>query len=401
LALAREILTGLERCLHGHAGFELPEWVVESRAAARMSALALDAQAYLDLVSAPRGAAELRSLVEAVRVGETRFFRHRPQVDALLEVVVPAWRERDERSPQVWSAGCATGEEAYTLALVLDRALPRPTFKPTILATDVSAEALATARHGAYPASAIEHVPEPWRDGLVIEDDTMRVRPGVAGLVTFKQQNLADSDRPRGFDLVWCRNVLIYFGPEARKRVLEKLVAALDPGGFLFLGYSETLRDVGGLQAVRHADQVLWQKAGSAVPPAPAPSLRRPEPPTTPVTAPRVKPVASRAAPPRAAPPSARAPAATAAPNTRATLRITSAQPAAVAAEIRTALGVPGLATLTVDLDSADYLEDDVAPVLRRAGTAAESAGVELILKATRPGPRRWLRRNGLGEGDE
>ena len=127
MGLARDILDGLERRLHAHAGFDLPEWIVEARALSRMSALDLGAQAYLDLVSSPRGAAELSALVEAVRVGETRFFRHRPQVDALLEVVVPAWRERGERSPRVWSAGCATGEEAYTLALVLGRALPGPT----------------------------------------------------------------------------------------------------------------------------------------------------------------------------------------------------------------------------------------------------------------------------------
>ena len=74
--------------------------------------------------------------------------------------------------------------------------------------------------------------------------DVVRVRPEVTALVTFRQQNLADADLPRGFDLVWCRNVLIYFGPEARMRVLEKIVASLAPGGFLFVGYSETLRDV-------------------------------------------------------------------------------------------------------------------------------------------------------------
>src|SRR6185369_8238761 len=98
----------------------------------------LGAEAYLDLVRSARGAPELAALVEAVRVGETRFFRHRPHVDALLDVVIPAWRERGERSPRIWSAGCATGEEAYTLALVLGRALPRPAFTPAILATDVS-----------------------------------------------------------------------------------------------------------------------------------------------------------------------------------------------------------------------------------------------------------------------
>jgi chemotaxis protein methyltransferase CheR len=424
VALAREILAGLERRLHAHAGFELPAWVVETRALARMSALDLEADAYLDLVSTPRGAAELRALVEAVRVGETRFFRHRPHVDALLEVVVPAWREREERSPRVWSAGCATGEEPYTLALVLARALPRPSFTPTILATDVSTEALAAARRGAYPAAAIESVPEAWRSGLISDGETVRLRPEIAALVTFKQQNLADADLPRGFDLVWCRNVLIYFGPEARKRVLEKLVAALEPGGFLFLGYSETLRDVAGLRAVRHADQILWQKA------APASLGRKPEQAATsarasviPSAAPAAAPLAAPARLVRASgvPPQPAAPRSLPAPSTarpsaapaaapkapkarsgaRASLRIAAANPATLAAAISAALGAPGLASLTLDLDAADYLGDDVAPVLRRAAAAAEAAGIELLLRATRPGAQRWLRRNGLAEGNE
>lgn len=412
MGLAREILDGLEQCLHAHAGFDLPEWVVESRALARMSALDLDAQEYLDLLRTPRGAPELSALVEVVRVGETRFFRHRPQVDALLDVVVPAWRARGERSPRVWSAGCATGEEAYTLALVLGRALPRPSFTPAILGTDVSAEALAAARRGVYPAQVIEGVPERWRDGLVVDGDVARVRPEIAALVTFEQQNLADADLPRGFDLVWCRNVLIYFGPEARRRVLEKIVAALNPGGFLFVGYSETLRDVAGLRAVRHEGQVLWQKAAPAqLPPAPRPPRS-----AAPAQAPRAAPVTSskRAAPgsPAASStpasravfntsPSRASTAPKAPPRTAATLRITTSDPTALAAEIRTALRAPGLGTLTLDLDAAEYLDDEVAPVLRRALAAAQSAGIDVALRAARPGPQRWLRRHGLAGGNE
>ena len=85
----------------------------------------------------------------------------------------------------------------------------------------------------------------------------------------------------------------------------------------------------------------------------------------------------------------------------RASLRIDAAEPATLAAEIRAALGAPGLGSLTVDLDAADYLGDEIAAVLRRAAAAAESAGIELVLHATRPGPQRWLRRHGLAEGEK
>src|SRR5688572_22731249 len=100
-----------------------------------MAALALNAEAYLDLISAPRGAAELAALVEAVRVGETRFFRHRPQIATLTDVIVPALRARGRRTLRVWSAGCASGEEAYTLALVLSRQLRGVAVQ--VLGTDV------------------------------------------------------------------------------------------------------------------------------------------------------------------------------------------------------------------------------------------------------------------------
>jgi chemotaxis protein methyltransferase CheR len=395
VGLEREILAGLKRCLHAHAGLELPDWVVETRALARMSALDLGAEAYLDLVRTPRGAAERGALVEAVRVGETRFFRHRPHVDALLEVVVPAWRDRGERSPRVWSAGCATGEEAYTLALVLGRALPRPTHSPTILATDVSDEALAIARRATYPASAFEGVPEPWQGGLILDGDSVRVRPEVAALVTFERQNLADADLPRGFDLVWCRNVLIYFGAEARKRVLAKLVAALEPGGFLFVGYSETLRDVAGLRAVRHADQVVYQKAHSQREHTAEP--RKATEKTKKISVDLRDLRGEKSAPaPKARPVQPSRP-----PAARAVMRVTTSDPAALAADIRAALRAPGLETLTIDLDTASFLDDAAAPVLKRAMAAAESAKIALSLRATRPGPQRWLRRNGLAGGGE
>lgn len=418
MGLSREILAGIEERLHEHAGFDLPEWVVETRALARMGALSMDERAYLDLLDSPRGAGELHALVELVRVGETSFFRHLPQVSALADVVVPAWRAREKKSPRVWSAGCATGEEPYTLALVLARLMPRPAFSPTILATDVSAEAIAIARRGVYPASAAEDVPEPWREGLVVEGGSARLRPEVASLVRFQRQNLADAELPRGFDLVWCRNVLIYFGPEARKRVLARIVASLEPGGFLFVGYSETLRDVRGLRAVRHGDQVLWQKedaapAGSNV--AVASSGQA----IAKVAAQGVSSMSTRgagAAPARtvSTPRTARPKAAGSAKvgeisavvrgdrrKNEAILRVTAAEPGALSASIRAALAAPGLGTLTIDLDGAEFLDDAVAPVLRRAGAAAETAGIALVLSATRPGPQRWLRRNGLAGGGE
>src|SRR5690349_3417238 len=146
MSLPPDILAGLARRLNERAGLELPAWVVASRARARMRALGLQPAAYLELISAGRGSGELAELIETVRVGETRFFRHQSQIDALVDVVAPAIAARGRRPVRVWSAGCASGEEPYTLAMVLTRALPEHVVSVT--ATDVSEDALRVAARG-------------------------------------------------------------------------------------------------------------------------------------------------------------------------------------------------------------------------------------------------------------
>ncbi|MBZ0233126.1 MAG: protein-glutamate O-methyltransferase CheR, partial [Deltaproteobacteria bacterium] len=265
MALPRDIVAGLTRRLAERAGLELPAWVVEARARARMEALRLGATEYLELVATPRGRVELDELVEAVRVGETRFFRHVSQVQALVDVVAPAIAARGRRNVRVWSAGCASGEEAYTLAIVLSRELPEHAV--TVVATDVSEDALAVAARGRYPRAALAHVPEAWRDAFEPvgaggggEGDEVRVKAEIAKRVTFEQANLVEGEAPRGCQVVWCRNVLIYFEKDARKRAVQKLISALDAGGWLFVGYSEQLRDVAELEAVRAGDVTIYVK---------------------------------------------------------------------------------------------------------------------------------------------
>src|SRR5205814_8092660 len=123
-----------------------------------------------------------------------------------------------------------------------------------------SDDALAIARAATYPARALLHVPAPWRDGFVRDGDLVRVRPEIAARVRFERQNLAEIDRRRGLDLVWCRNVLIYFAADARRRAVERLIGALAPDGYLFVGYSESLRDVAELEAVRTEEAVAYRR---------------------------------------------------------------------------------------------------------------------------------------------
>lgn len=393
MGLAPEVVAAIATRLAERAGLELPAWVVEARAAARMDACELAPDAYVELIGSGRGAAELDELIEAVRVGESRLFRHRSQIAALVDAVVPALRARGKRTIKVWSAGCAAGEEPYTLASVLSRA----GFEPQITATDVSADALALAARASYPASAWNDIPSEWRDDFVFEEDPQRVtvRPHLVELVRFERLNLADATTTqKNCDLVWCRNVLIYFTPTARRRVIDRLVSATVPGGFLFVGYSEHLRDIPELEAVRAGDAVYYvRREHDRRTPALGVPLRDSAPAMPAARAKRdtaEQRAAMRTPPPVLIPKTPPA----------EDVLVLHGHPSArvVTAELMARLGIAGLQTLVVDLDSAELLGDDLAPVLRRARAAARAAHVELAIRATRTGAKRWLARHALDE---
>jgi chemotaxis protein methyltransferase CheR len=408
VGLAPDIVAAIAQRLAEHAGLELPAWVVDARATARIALLGCSPDDYVELIDTARGANELSELIEAVRVGESRLFRHRSQIEVLSDVVAPALRARGRRQIRVWSAGCAAGEEPYTLAIVLSRALPDCAI--SILATDVSADALAQAETATYPRAALQHVPEAYRDRFQLDGDRIRVAPEIAALVKFERANLLDGAAPRGCDVVWCRNVLIYFTADARRRVIDRLVGAAVSDGFVFVGYSESLRDIPELEGVRTNDAVYYvRRSPDAVPRARPPTLpmpvlaptSTPTPMQTPTPVPMPLPPSDRPSAPivplddRTPPPIMFAPA----PPADDTIDLRGHPAAArVTAELSARFAQPGLRSLTVDLDGADLLGDDLAPVLRRARAAARTAGIALVVRATRAGARRWLARHSLDE---
>ncbi|HSS02768.1 MAG TPA: CheR family methyltransferase, partial [Kofleriaceae bacterium] len=205
-----------------------------------------------------------------------------------------------------------------------------------------------------------------------------------------EQSNLLTGPFPQGCDLVWCRNVLIYFTPEARRRTIDRLIAATVPGGFLFVGYSESLRDIPELDGHRSGEAIYYVRRDPAAPPR----ARRQTPVPSPAPARAPRPVPSvDAADDRTPPPVLL----TSAPPAHDELILRGHPVAArVIAELSARLAQPGLRSLTIDLDGADLIEDDLAPVLRRARAAAHTAGIDLSVRATRPGVRRWLARHGF-----
>lgn len=191
----------------------------------------------------------LTDFFNAVTTNKTDFFREPAHFDVLADRVVPAWRAAGRRVLRCWSAAASTGMEAYTLAIVLDQALVAGE-DFAILATDLDTRVLAEARRGVYRREDIAPVPADMRDTYFARArdparPEVRVVADLRRKVAFARMNLMDGHYPIGdpMDVIFCRNVLIYFEKETQLQVISRLCAALRPGGHLFLGHSESVHN--------------------------------------------------------------------------------------------------------------------------------------------------------------
>lgn len=193
---------------------------------------------------------ELARLIEELTINETYFFRDFPQLQGFAENVLPAYlakkRQMHDYSVNVWSAACSTGEEPYTLSIIMQEMIDDlRNWRIRVCATDIDRKVLRHARLGLYGERSMRDTPIPYRQKYFRElPDGSQVLPEAAGLVSFEQINLIDKiamRRKTGFDFIFCRNVLIYFDDDSRKRVLSSLYDALNPGGYVFLGHAESV----------------------------------------------------------------------------------------------------------------------------------------------------------------
>ena len=224
--------------------------------------------AYVALLRSEKGDDELRRLLPLVTVGKTNFFRDERQFRA-LEALLPPLLSRVRgggRRLAMCSAGCATGEEPYSLAMALLSRLP-PEWRLEILATDLSTKALRQAKSGVYPMARLADVPEALRRRYLLrgvggQSGKFRVGAELQRVVAFRRENLLEepaSARAR-FDLVLCRNVLMYFRPETRRAVVERLVERLAPAGHFCVGHSESLHGFDG--RLRTVIPTVYQHCG-------------------------------------------------------------------------------------------------------------------------------------------
>jgi chemotaxis protein methyltransferase CheR len=222
--------------------------LVISRLRKRLRALGLDGfGAYLAYLASPAGAAaETGEMINAVTTNQTGFFREGHHFEDLARILAqPPGNTGERPRRRIWSAACSTGEEAYSIALtVLGAGLAGPGAGLRILATDLDTAALTRARAATYPAGRVDACPPQLRQGYfeTLPDGRLRVTGGARKLITFNRLNLHGSWPVQGpFDAIFCRNVLIYFSPEAKQSIVGRCVDLLRPGGTLYLGHSEAM----------------------------------------------------------------------------------------------------------------------------------------------------------------
>ena len=206
---------------------------------------------------------ETESFINSISTNHTKFFREAHHFDhfrthVALPFVQAAHRATDRRL-RIWSAGCSTGEEPYTIAVVLKREMRNiDRHDVRILATDIDTDVLGKAARGEYSLSAIDDIPKTYRDFFQPADDegaNVVMDDDLRSLIAFRRLNLMDPWPFHGlFDAIFCRNVMIYFDAETRRQLVHKLYDFTAPGGYLFLGHSETIdREAGGYVYVRPA----------------------------------------------------------------------------------------------------------------------------------------------------
>ena len=257
----------LMEIFRAEAGLAFPEdsaFVLERRLRDRLAAHNLRSFGqYIELLRAPSGQRELEEALEVVTTHETYFFREEYQLRAFREQVLPQIQTAAEsrRRLSVWSAGCSTGEEAYTVAMLLAQTGLFTGWDVRVLGSDISRRCVAAARKAVYGKAAFRVVPREYRQQYFVDDEEgTHVTPEIRNMCTFAQMNLLDPDRASVIgrvDAVFCRNVLIYLDNEARKRVIATLYDRLVPGGYLMLGHSESLLNVSSAFEVVHLREDL------------------------------------------------------------------------------------------------------------------------------------------------
>jgi chemotaxis protein methyltransferase CheR len=212
-------------------------------------------QQYYQSVVADRTGAGLLGMIDALATNHTSFLREADHFEFLKEIIAPSLAQRNPL--ELWCAACSTGEEVWSLAMVLGEALPGRRIH--IAASDISNKALTAARKAVYPAARCQGVPPAWLTRYFVangrQPTSYGIAPSIRALADFRRINLVEPyNWPARFPIIFCRNVMIYFDVPTQEKVVAGLAAHLEPGGYLFVGHAESLARVShSLEYVRPA----------------------------------------------------------------------------------------------------------------------------------------------------
>jgi len=244
--------------IYDSVGIKMPpakKTMLEGRLQKRLKALGMGSfEEYSDFVfSRKENDSELIHLINAITTNKTDFFREPAHFDFLVKNALPSilsGRREMQREPlRIWSAGCSSGEEPYTLAMVLSEfSEKKPDVRFSILASDISTKILETARVAIYPEDRTDTIPLSLKKKYLLRNknpdlSVVRINPQLRSLVSFRRINFMDDDFgiAEKMDVIFCRNVVIYFDKQTQQILMRKFFRQLRPGGYLFIGHSETL----------------------------------------------------------------------------------------------------------------------------------------------------------------
>ncbi|MDD2899842.1 MAG: protein-glutamate O-methyltransferase CheR [Desulfuromonadaceae bacterium] len=231
------------------------KYFLESRLTRRMDATGTKTyQDYYLLLKSPRGSEELKFLMDEITTNETYFFRNVPQLAALENKLLPELVETKNkmgfRKLRIWSAASSSGEEAYTMAMILleKRATLLKDWIIEIVGTDINETVIAQAKEGVYNAYSVRNIPDAYKRKYIREDNGKFIlSPDVKKFVTFNKLNLYEDSKMifmKSFDFIFCANVLIYFDTASKSKVVQHFYNNLQPYGYFFVGQSESLHGV-------------------------------------------------------------------------------------------------------------------------------------------------------------
>jgi chemotaxis protein methyltransferase CheR len=293
IALPDSLLSRLSDFLASQVGLHFPRarWRDLERgiAAASRESGYPQAETYIHwLLAAPLTRTQIEGLASHLTVGETYFFREKGSLDILEQQILPQLlraRAQTEKHLRIWSAGCCSGEEPYSIAILLDRLIPDvENWNVTILATDINPRFLRKAAQGTYGAWSFRDTPGWLRDQYFTRraDGRFEIQPRIRRRVTFSYLNLAEDAYPslvnntNAMDVIFCRNVLMYFAPARARKVVDKLQHSLIDGGWLITSPAETSTVLfSAFTAVEFPGAFLYRKMAAAAAHSPAPAAPR------------------------------------------------------------------------------------------------------------------------------